>query len=274
MKRPNSRTHLDNAIRRIAGLDQAFVSARTLLADAVVAQMLPNGAVKGGSALKIRFGEGETRFSDDLDTARTSSIESYVGDLAAALREGWEGFTGLLVRREPRIPEGLPAQYAMQPFEVKLSYLGKPWTTVRLEIGHNEIGDADEPDMVVPKDAARLFEALGFPAPKPVPLMPIPHQIAQKLHGASEDGSRRAHDLIDLQLIDRFEDIDPPETREVCMRLFAYRKKQAWPPRIVRRNDWDGIYAYESEGLEVLPTVDEAIAWANEFIDRIERAGK
>lgn len=79
MKRPNSRTHLDNAIRRIAGLDQAFVSARTLLADAVVAQMLPNGAVKGGSALKIRFDERETRFSDDLDTARMSSIESYVG---------------------------------------------------------------------------------------------------------------------------------------------------------------------------------------------------
>lgn len=53
-KRPNSRRNLDIAIERVAGRGPAFVQARTLMADAVVAQMLPDGAVKGGSALKLR----------------------------------------------------------------------------------------------------------------------------------------------------------------------------------------------------------------------------
>lgn len=270
MKRPNSRTHLDNAIRKIAGLDHAFVSARTLLADAVVAQMLPDGAIKGGSALKIRFGEAKTRFSSDLDTARSSDVEVYVDLLSKSLQDGWEGFTGLLVRREQRVPQGLAAEYAMQPYDVKLFYLGKPWTTVRLEIGHNEIGDAENPDMIVPKDANELFEKLNFPKLKPVPIMPIPHQIAQKLHGVSEPGSRRAHDLIDLQLIEKYEVIDFVKTHEICRRLFAYRKKQYWPPKVVKGNDWDSLYAYGSEGLDVLSSVDEAIEWVNDLIYRID----
>lgn len=44
------------------------------MADAVVAQMLPDGAVKGGSALKLRFGDEGTRFSEDLDTVRASDM--------------------------------------------------------------------------------------------------------------------------------------------------------------------------------------------------------
>lgn len=77
-KRPNSRRNLDIAIERVAGRGPAFVQARTLMADAVVAQMLPDGAVKGGSALKLRFGDAGTRFSEDLDTARASCIDEYI----------------------------------------------------------------------------------------------------------------------------------------------------------------------------------------------------
>lgn len=57
----------------------------------------------------------------------------------------------------------------MQPFSVKLLFNGKPWVTVDLEVGHNEIGDADEPDFVSPEDANAILENLGFP-----PLGPIP----------------------------------------------------------------------------------------------------
>lgn len=269
MGRPNSRNRLDNAIRKEAGLDEAFVAARTIMADAVVAQMLPDGAVKGGSALKIRFGDTVTRFSDDLDTARISSIEEYASNLSEALKVGWEGFTGTLVHKEPRTPKEVPAQYVMQPFEVKLFYLGKSWVTVRLEVGHNEIGDAEEPDMVVPEDAARLFKALEFPEPKPIPLMPIHHQIAQKLHGASEGGSGRAHDLVDLQLIARRGNVDYAKVRETCERLFSYRKKQPWPPAVAAGANWASLYANAAEGLDVLQSVEDAVAWVNDFIGRI-----
>ena len=269
MSRPSSRNRLDNAIRKVAGLDEAFVAARTIMADTVVAQMLPDGAVKGGSALKIRFGDIATRFSDDLDTARMSNIEEYASDLSEALKVGWEGFTGTLVRKEPRAPKNVPAQYVMQPFEVKLSYLGKSWVTIRLEVGHNEIGDAEEPDMVVPEDAARLFKALEFPEPKPIPLMPIHHQIAQKLHGASEEGSSRAHDLVDLQLIERRGNVDYAKARETCERLFSYRKKQSWPPVVAGGTNWAGLYADAAEGLDVLQSAEDAVSWVNDFIGRI-----
>ena len=268
-KRPNSRRNLDIAIERIAGRGLAFVKARTLMADAVVAQMLPDGAVKGGSALKLRFGDDGTRFSEDLDTARVSSIEEYMGALSAALEGGWQGFTGLTVKREPATPAGVPTKYIMQPYDVKLSYLGKSWVTVPLEVGHNEIGDAEEPDMIVPKDAARLFEALGFDPPSPAPVMRLSHQISQKLHGLSEEGSRRAHDLVDLQLIFRKGEIDLEQTRETCERLFAYRKQQPWPPVVEIGRGWESLYAEAAEGLPVIQDVTEAIVWVNIIISEI-----
>lgn len=36
---------------------------------------------------------------------------------------------------------GIRFDYVMQPCDVKLKYLGIPWFTVQLEVGHNEIGD-------------------------------------------------------------------------------------------------------------------------------------
>lgn len=65
-KQPNSRRNLDMAIHRMAASDKDFVKLRALLANAIVGQMLPNGAVKGGTALKFRFGDAATRFTTDL----------------------------------------------------------------------------------------------------------------------------------------------------------------------------------------------------------------
>lgn len=48
-KRPNSRRNLDIAIERVAGRGPALVQARTLMADAVVAQMLPTGPSKAAA---------------------------------------------------------------------------------------------------------------------------------------------------------------------------------------------------------------------------------
>jgi hypothetical protein len=33
----------------------------------------------------------------------------------------------------------------MRPYDVKLAFHGRSWHTVKLELGHNEIGDADNP---------------------------------------------------------------------------------------------------------------------------------
>lgn len=94
--------HLDDAIRRECGGGQdAYVRLRTLMANAVVAQMLPDGVVKGGSAIKMRYGNARTRYTTDLDTASATDPVAYAEALGEALSTGWEGFTGRVVERRP-----------------------------------------------------------------------------------------------------------------------------------------------------------------------------
>lgn len=267
-KRPNSRRNLDIAIERMAERYGDPLRTRAALATAIVAQMLPGGVVKGGTALKLRFGNAQTRFTRDLDAAREGDLDSFVDELDATLRRGWEGFTGHLAEREPAHPASIEARYLMRPFDAKLAYNGKSWVTVPVEIGHNEIGDADEAEFGIAPDIASMFEELGFPAPKPAPLMPL-----HKLHAASMPGSRRAHDLVDLQLIgENAPDIDYALVRRTCVRLFAYRQLQGWPPTIVEGETWEDTYQMAREGLNVLSTAAEAVAWASHLIERIDAA--
>ena len=259
-KQPNSRRNLDLAIRRLAREDEDVRRIRLIMANTIVGQMLPEGVVKGGSALKLRYGSDATRFTRDLDAARDADLDSFISQLRERLQAGWNGFTGVVVRREPAKPAGAPSQYIMKPFDVKLSYNQKSWLTVPLEVGHNEIGDASAPEYGIATDIVSLFTNLGFPPPDPVPLMPLHHQIAQKLHGASEPGSERAHDLIDLQVIISKGPVDYHKTREACTRLFAFRKNQTWPPVIWKNEGWDELYESQVGRLPVAKNVDEAVA--------------
>lgn len=95
------------------------------------------------------------------------------------------------------------------------------------------------------------------------------HQVAQKLHALSSPGSERAKDLVDLQLLDKGEDLDLPQLAETCARLFDYRRQQSWPPTIQVGEQWDTLYIEAVEDTAVLPTAEEAVAWANKLVQRI-----
>lgn len=269
---PASVRSLEQRIRNLEGDDGLSLRRRVGMALVVVGQMLPEGAVKGGSAMALRYGRG-TRFTKDLDAARVQPLARFRSDFEKALTEGWAGFTGRLLEKAAPRPPSVPTAYVMQPFEVKLDYRGRPWCTVKFELGHNEIGDADDPEFQLADDLAGLFTEVGLESPKPVPVMRAEHQVAQKLHAVSDEGSERARDLADLQLLDLGEDLDLGQVAATCARLFDYRRQQAWPPVIVAGEYWDTLYAEAVEGLEVLPTVDEAVAWANDFVQRISAAG-
>ncbi|WP_166998099.1 nucleotidyl transferase AbiEii/AbiGii toxin family protein [Paramicrobacterium fandaimingii] len=116
----------------------------------------------------------------------------------------------------------------MQPFEVKLDYRGRAWCTVKFELGHNEIGDAEEPELHLADDLAIMFTEVGLEAPTPVRVMRADHQIAQKLHALSAEGSERARDLVDLQLLESRENLNLGQVGETCVRLFEYRRQQQW----------------------------------------------
>lgn len=274
--RPMTRTNLDKAISRLAGDDpRRAVELRLSMAGAIVAQFIGDGVVKGGTSLKFRYGGANTRYTMDLDTAWRTSLDEFLSALRGKLEAGWEGFSGEVVILPQLAPTGVPFEYVMQPCDVKMRYNGRSWCTVRLEVGHNEIGDANESDAVPPPpEVADAFAELCFPLPASAPLMRVPYQIAQKLHGASAERSGRSHDLIDLQLIIAKEvgGLDLREVRKICRDLFKYRKQQKWPPTIKPGANWAETYAAKRDNLPVLPTVDEAIAWANDLIARINAA--
>ena len=62
------------------------------------------------------------------------------------------------------------------------------------------------------------------------------------------------------------------KTADICRRLFAYRRRQPWPPQIIKGEFWSSLYDEQRGKLSVLPTIDEAIAWANDLIAKIDQA--
>lgn len=268
-KRPVTRVNLDKAIERIFGNYERTMEIRSIMANTIVGQMLPEGVVKGGSSLKLRYGNRCTRVTMDLDMACKGDVGAFARVLGGRLAEGWNGFTGVVVEREPPTPKNIPTEYVMKPYVVKLMYNKQSWCTVDIEIGFNEIGDAVDAEYGLSEEVVEIFRKLMFPDPEPVPLMKLEYQVAQKLHAVSEPGSRRAHDLIDLQLIVEKGEFDYAKLKAICGRLFVFRRKQTWPPRVIKGVDWDVVYNEENDKQSVLPTVDDAIVWANDLIAKI-----
>ena len=85
VKKPNSMRNLDKALHRIAKDDADYVNLRSFVANVVVGQLLSEGVIKGGSSLKMRFGDAATRYTTDLDAARSSDIDTFIDALGAAL---------------------------------------------------------------------------------------------------------------------------------------------------------------------------------------------
>lgn len=188
---PASVRSLEQRIRNLEGDDGLTLRRRVGMALVVVGQMLPEGAIKGGSAMALRYGRG-TRFTRDLDAARVKSLARFRSDFEESLAAGWAGFTGRLIEKAAPRPADVPTAYVMQPFDVKLDYQGRSWCTVVFELGHNELGDADEPEYLLAPDLAALFTEVGLEAPRSVPVMRADHQIAQKLHAATQEVNERA----------------------------------------------------------------------------------
>lgn len=127
MNRPNTCVNLIKAINRVAGPGRDALRLSRALANVIVAQMLPDGVVKGGSALMFRYGGNATRYTRDVDTARVMSLDAYLDKLEASLKTGWNGFTGRLQHVEPPHPEGIPQGYVMIPYDTPTTTaLGRP----------------------------------------------------------------------------------------------------------------------------------------------------
>jgi len=280
-KRDDSPSNLRSLTARIENLarqeGRPVRRIQRAVANTVVGQMLPPGVVKGGTAMKLRVGETSSRFTPDLDVARAAglSLDDYLSQLGDRLAAGWGGFTGVVTELEAPQPEGVPDEYVMQPFEIRLAYQSRHWLTVPFELGRDEIGSTRREDLRIANDIVELFEALGLEPPSPIPVLAVDHHIAQKLHACTSinprtGGNERAHDLVDLQILEQEEEIDFVAVGATSRRLFAARRSHPWPPTVVAYERWASIYDEAADGLDVLDNVGDAVAWANDFIDRAD----
>jgi hypothetical protein len=58
----------------------------------------------------------------------------------------------------------------------------------------------------------------------------------------------------------------------VTQRLFAFRQEHDWPPLLSPGARWESLYGEAAEGLDVLDSVSEAVAWLNDYIAELGRA--
>lgn len=274
---PRNEHELELRLVRLLGNDnQRMLVMRTMMANAIAGQFLPRGTIlKGGGSLRFRYGSAYTRNTIDFDATRRGELDVFLSNLRTSFDNGWNGFSGQIAILPQATPKGVPFEYVMQPLDMKLRYKGQPWCAVNLEISHDEAGATDIYDMVAPPaEVLAAFRGLGFPEPGPVALITLEHQVAQKLHAVTNpsDHNQRAHDLIDIQVIMREGSVDLKKVKGICVRLFAQRRMQPWPTLVKVRKNWESIYSAQKRDLNVIAQVDEAAAWVNELIIRIESA--
>lgn len=272
---------------------------RRMLCTLVVSQMLPDAvAVKGGMGVKLRKGERGTRATADLDVSTQQRGEAFERKFGEQLARGWGevpaskgvlrknpnspdrvAFTGIVKRRRLHDPGLAQPQYVMHPYKVTLSFLGREWAGLDLEVSDPEIDPDAYSRQTVDGELTELNGYFGFGKLQPVDLIDLEYQIAQKMHAVTDPDYHRAHDLVDLQLL---WDAAPARSAvwEYCVRIFDFRRAQPWPPLPLRAMDgWELAYSAARAETQidgstlVLENLDAARAWFEQIIASIEAAG-
>ena len=156
--------------------------------------------------------------------------------------------------------------------EVQLSFGGRDWQTLQLEIANPE---ADEIEIV---PVAVGISDFGLDGPEDVACLSLRYQVAQKLHAVTEQPPDRENlrfwDLIDLMLLEDLLGNDLADVREAAESIFAGRGTHEWPPELVVPDSWREPYARAASEIDIELTtdVDEASQHVRGLIARIASA--
>jgi Nucleotidyl transferase AbiEii toxin, Type IV TA system len=190
--------------------------------------------------------------------------------LDEALRAGCGGFT--FERSAPR-PIGDTRSVG---FEIKLSYRGRRWGTVRFEVAPAE-GDAGGDIETL---EAVAIDRFGLEGPERVPCLGLRYQIAQKIHACTappppgRPENLRVHDLIDLLLL---RDLVPGDgwaaVRNACVDTFTVRGTHSWPPPLAIYPSWPQTFtALATELAFAITDVQHAAQQVRAMIKQIDNA--
>ena len=244
-----------------------------VFAGAIERAVHPDGSplfwFKGGLTMEARFGN-PARATRDVDAIFRLGVDddTLAETLDEALADEYHGFT---FEVEP-VRQMLDTVHRQA--RVRLSFNGRTWGSVKLEISPPE-GTANAPDMV----PALPLDFAGLEGPEMLPCLPLPLQIAQKLHAVTErfDPPRqndRQRDLIDLQLLRELVD-DLAAVRVAAVEIFEGRGKHAWPPTLDPEPNWHVDYPADAQRFSFpIEDLDEAIREVRAFIAEIDAANE
>jgi hypothetical protein len=217
--------------------------------------------IKGGIACELRF-QNQARATRDLDALFHGSLDELLTDLDTAFATPYSGFSFSYTP-----PEAVHETGAHR-FDVKLTYQGRGWATLRVEVSPPE-GQAHEPEPV----PALSVSEFGLTGPTEIACLSLRFQIAQKLHACTERfpdrENERVHDLVDLQLMEELIE-DYSRVKAACIEIFNLRGTHAWPPTLTVEPNWPETYRELAAELD-FPTKDiaEAITRVQGLIDEI-----
>lgn len=244
--------------------------------------------LKGGAAIELRLRRPRPhsaspsvstgvrpRATKDLDVTFRGEAAALQTAVEQALQDPHPEFR---FRAELETPEAT----AMRRFRVRVSYLQrgiggmpapKELNSVKLEVSCYE--GTPYPSDLVPAYSLKPF---GIEGPTHLPCLPLPKQIAQKLHAVTEtpDGDRRNQrfrDLVDIVMLSVL--VPPsPELRTVCEETFQIRGRHGWPPAVIAHPEW--IAPLEQRAVEMgLETTkaEEIVAFVQRYVTEIADAG-
>jgi Nucleotidyl transferase AbiEii toxin, Type IV TA system len=190
--------------------------------------------LKGGVAMELRL-RLRARATRDVDILVLTDEEAdLIETLQDALEEPYLNF-GFRIARIQSI-ENTPAQR----MDVKMTYRGRPWATLRLEASPPGAERTEAEEI-----SAFSLTQLGLEGPEQVACQSFRYQMATKLHAVTErfeaGENDRFRDLIDLLLL---RDLQPDiaHVAEACRDVFEARAKQPWPPQLSAEPSWPEQY--------------------------------
>lgn len=257
-----------NRLRR--GISFMVISA--VLARLIDDEGIPLFLLKGGVAMELRLGL-QARASKDYDTAYRQAIDHVTEILAEAETHVHGDFRVTAGKAVPIGPTGAVR------IPLKLAYGRHDWGSVDLEVAAAE-GRSGASDTIEYVEGSPVLSVFGLPDVDRVALLPLPYQIAQKIHACTEpkDGrdNDRFRDLVDLILLDDLvAEEDLGRVLDACNEVFSLRGTHGWPPRVTVYPLWPDQYRALSEGMDFpITDVNEAAAAVEAIIVRISGASR
>jgi Nucleotidyl transferase AbiEii toxin, Type IV TA system len=246
-----------------------------MVVSAVLARLTDEGGiplflVKGGVSMQLRFGI-RARPSKDYDTAFRQDLSKLEVVLAQAPAHPIGPF-----RVTAGAPESIGPTAAVR-IDLTIRFGTKPWGTVPLEVSPAE-GSSGVPETIDYVRAAPDLWVFGLEPVGDVPCLPVPYQIAQKLHACTEvlehKENDRFRDLLDLLLLGELVGDDEwPRVRAACEEVFTLRSRHQWPPQVIVFPGWpDAFAALAREAAFATQDVARAAGLVNAMVKRIAEA--